>query len=262
MTHVVNIMHMETTTIKTTSTNRRLAVNGLAIVGFIVLIILGMFLAIYAAQFVPRAVNGIGSAAVYLSGQVFSSDEDTDGELVVIPPTETVPFGDETPVATTTPESPVVPTTPATPTPGTPSAPIVTAVQVPASTNYTGKADLVVEDVRTGYMTSTNSSSFRASNDVPDGERGAVRFTIANRGTNVSDEFEFDFRINTSPSISKTYQVNRELRPNERIEYTLWFDRVRGDDDRTITIEADSDDEVDESDERNNERTVRIDIES
>ncbi len=258
-------MHMETTTIKTTSTDRRAAVNGLAIVGFIVLIIIGMILAVYAARFVPKAISGVGSAAVYLSGQVFSSDEDTDGELVVVPPAETVPFGDETPAATSTPEAPAAPATPGSPAPagGTsqPGAPVVTAVQVPASTNYRGDADLVVENVRTGYMTSSDSDTFRASNDVPDGERGAVRFAIANRGTNVSERFEFDFRINTSPSISETYKVNRELRPGERIEYTLWFDRVRGNDDRTITIEADSDKDVDESNERNNERTVRIDIE-
>lgn len=259
---VVNNMHMETTTIRTTSGNsRQAAITALAIVGFIVLIILGMALAIYAARFVPATLSRVGSAAVYLSSQVFPADEGTD--LVVVPPVETVPFGEDGTVASTTPvATTTVATTGTTPTPvaGTPTT-VLVPVAVPASANYTGLPDLVIENVRTGYLTGTNVNTFRASNEVPDGERGAVKFTIANRGTNVSDKFEFDFRINTSPSISETYKVSRELRPNERIEYTLWFDRVSARDDRTITIEIDSDEDVRESNENNNERTTRIDIE-
>ncbi len=254
---------METTTIRTTtrSGSRQAAITALAIVGFIVLIIVGMALAVYAARFVPGALSNIGSAAVYLSSQVFPSDDESD--LVVVPPTETVPFGDDTEVATTTATTTVTtpaPTTTTTPRPGTPTT-VVVPVQVPASTNYFGLPDLVLENVQTGYLTGTSVNTFRASNDVPDGERGAVKFTVANRGTNVSERFDFDFRINTSPSIRENYN-GKSLRPNERIEYTLWFDRVRSDDDRTITIDVDPGDDINESNENNNDRTVRIDIEN
>ena len=256
-------MHMETTTIKTTTTDRRSAVNGLAVVGFIVLIIIGMALAIYAARFVPTAISRVGSAAVYLSSQVFSPNGDADGDLVVIPDDETIPFGNETATSTAT-STVVIGTDPVFPTtPSTPSTPVTVTipVQVPASYNYTGLADLTVTDVKTGYLRTTETSSFRESNEVPDGERGAVKFTIVNTGTNIAGKFDFDFDINTSPKINKNYKVTRELRPQERIEYTLWFDRVSARDDRTITIKVDAGDDVNESNERNNERTVSIDIE-
>jgi hypothetical protein len=256
---------METTTIRTTTTDtRRAAVNGLAIVGFIVLVIVGMALAVYAARFVPATISRIGSAAVYLSSQVFSSDEDADLEVVTEP--ETVPFGDDaavaTSTATTTPLTPTFPGTPVATTPvaGTPTT-VTVPVQVPAAANYSGLPDLAVENVQTGYLRTDEPSSFRAASEVPDGEKGAVKFTVINRGTNVAGSFDFDFRINTSPSISKNYDVTRKLRPQERIEYTLWFDRVRGNDNRTITIDVDPKDRLDESNERNNEETVSIDIE-
>jgi hypothetical protein len=259
-------MHMETTTIKTTTTeNRRAAVNGLAIVGFIVLVIIGMALAVYAARFVPTTISRIGSAAVYLSGQVFSPEGDS--ELEVVTPDETVPFGENdgivaTSTATTSPLAPVFPSEqPAvTPVAGLPTT-VTVPVQVPASANYSGLPDLAIEDVKTGYLRNDNVSSFVASNEVPDGEKGAVKFTVINRGTNVADDFDFDFRINTSPSISKNYKVSRNLRPQERIEYTLWFDRVSAKDDRTITLDIDPDNDLAESDERNNDKTVSIDIE-
>jgi hypothetical protein len=255
---------METTTIKTTSNSgaRAAAVNALAIVGFIVLILIGMALAIYAARFVPETLSRVGSAAVYLSSQVFPADEETD--LVVVPG-ETVPFGEDATVATTT--EAATDTAPASegavtnPRPGTPVT-VTYPVAVPAAAPGTGRPDLVVENVQTGYLTGTSVSTFRASSRVPDGERGAVKFTIANRGTNIADDnFEFNFRINSSPSIRESYRVTRDLRPNERIEYTLWFDRVREADNRTITIDIDSDNDVSESNENNNDRTVRIDIE-
>jgi hypothetical protein len=253
---------METTTIKTTTgRTRHTAINALAIVGFIVLVILGMALAVYAARFVPETISRVGSAAVYLSSQVFSPDGEAD--LEVVPGTETVPFGDDVVVVATSTPTTTPATTPTTPAPTTPGTPVTTVVQVGTNpATYSGLPDLVLENVQTGYLTGTNVSTFRASNNVPDGERGAVKFTIANRGTNIAGDFEFQFRINTSPSINKDYKVTRELRPGERIEYTLWFDRVRSNDDRTISLEIDTDNEVRESNENNNDKTTRIDIEN
>lgn len=252
-------MHMETTTIRTTSgTGRRAAVNGLAIVGFIVLVIIGMALAVYAARFVPTAVSNIGSAAVYLSSQVFSDEADTD--LVVVPPTETVPFGDDvvaTTTATTT--TPVTPTTPANPQPGTPVTTVVQVGTGPA--NYYGLPDLVVESVTTGYLTSSDTSTFRSSNEVPDGKRGAVKFTIANRGTNISPRFNFEVELPTSRSYTYKSKSQQTLRPGERIEYVLGFDQTREGNDRTITITVDADRDINESNESNNDRSVTVDIE-
>lgn len=253
-------MHMETTTIRTTNgTGRRAAVNGLAIVGFIVLVIIGMALAVYAARFVPKAVSNIGSAAVYLSSQVFSNEGDTD--LVVVPPTETVPFGDDVVVATTTAATTttaVTPTTPVAPRPGTPVTTVVQVGTTPA--NYYGLPDLVVESVTTGYLTSADTSTFRSSNEVPDGKRGAVKFTIANRGTNISPRFDFEVELPTSRSYTYKSRSQQTLRPGERIEYVLGFDQTREGNDRTITITVDADRDIEESYESNNDRSVTVDI--
>jgi len=253
---------METTTIRTTSgTGRRAAVNGLAIVGFIVLVIIGMALAVYAARFVPKAVSNIGSAAVYLSSQVFSDEGDTD--LVVVPPTETVPFGDDVVVATTTATTTttVTPPTPVTnPRPGTQTT-VVTTVTGTAPANYSGLPDLVVENVTTGYLNSADTSTFRSSNEVPDGKRGAVKFTIANRGTNISERFDFEVELPTSRSYTYKSKSQQTLRPGERIEYVLGFDQAREGNDRTITITVDAGRDINESNENNNDRSVTVDIE-
>lgn len=254
-------MHMETTTIRTTSgTGRRAAVNGLAIVGFIVLVIIGMALAVYAARFVPKAVSNIGSAAVYLSSQVFSDEGETD--LVVVPPTETVSFGDDVIVATTTATTTAtVPATPVTnPRPGTQTT-VITTVTGTAPAAYSGLPDLVVENVTTGYLTSADTSTFRSSNEVPDGKRGAVKFTVANRGTNVSSRFDFEVELPTTRGYTYKSKSQQTLRPGERIDYVLGFDQAREGNDRTITITIDAGDDIDESNERNNDRSVTVDIE-
>lgn len=258
-------MHMETTTIKTTqSSSRQSAVNALAIVGFIVLIIIGMALAIYAARFVPGAVSRIGSAAVYLSSEVFAPTGEAD--LEVVPPVETIPFGDDLVVATSTENATSTtdgtPTTPATtnPRPGTPVTTVV-PVQVPASTNYSGLPDLVIENIITGYLSSSNTSSFRASSRVPDGERGAFKFTVVNRGTNISDRFEFEVKLPTTRTYTYTSKSQQALRPGERIEYVMGFDQTKEGENRTITIEVDPDNDIRESNENNNDKSITIDIE-
>jgi len=254
---------METTTIRTTtrSGSRQAAVNALAIVGFIVLIIIGMALAVYAATFVPSALSRVGSAAVYLSSQVFPAD-DGDTDLVVVPPTETVPFGDDADVATSTATTTTTTggTAPVNPRPGTPTTTVI-PVQVPASTNYHGLPDLVIEDIQTGYLSSSNTGSFRASSRVPDGERGGVKFTIANRGTNVSGRFDFEVELPTTRGYTYNAKTQQSLRPGERIEYVMGFDQTREGDNRRIEITVDQDDDVNESNESNNDRSVTIDIE-
>lgn len=265
---------METTTIKTTS-GTSAATKALAVVGFIVLVLLGMALAVYAARFIPELASRLGSAAVYVSSE-FEGNNGEDPNLVVVPPTDSIPFGEgaATTSPTTTAPVAVVPPTPSTPVPPTypsypvyggytpPPAPFVIPVQVPASQNWYGLPDLVIENVVTGYLNTSDTDSFRASDEVPDGERGAVRFTIANRGTDVvTDTFEFEVELPTERSYTYTGRVSRDIRPGERITYTLGFTQPDEGRNQEISIEVDTDDDVRESDERNNDRTVEVDIE-
>jgi len=253
---------METTTIRTTTgTTRRAAVNGLAVVGFIVLIIIGMALAVYAASYVPTAVSRIGAAAVFFSSAFQPADGDTD--LVVVPPAETVPFGDDVPAATSTPATttPAI-ETPTTPAPVTPRAPVTTVVQVPGTpAPLFGLPDLTVENVTTGYLTSSDTDSFVRSNEVPEGERGAVKFSVFNRGTNVSGRFEFEAELPTDRAYTYNSSSQQSLNPGERIDYVLGFNKTKEGNNRTITITVDPDRDVKESNEGNNTRSATIDIE-
>ena len=260
---------METTTIKTTNNgSRQVAVNALAIVGFIVLVILGMVLAVYAASFVPTAVSRIGSAAVYLSSS-FTSGEDTG--LEVVTPNETVPLGDDVVAATSTATTDetvtpaATPTTPAT-TPVRPGVtttttyPTGTTVAVPAA--LSGLPDLAVEITAIGYLNTSNTNSFVRSSEIPDGKRGAVKFAIVNRGTNVSGSFKFDAKLpTTSSSYTFTSATQQSLRPNDRIDYVLGFDKTKSGDDREIRITVDADKDIRESNENNNTDTETVDIE-
>lgn len=256
---------METTVITTkNTTSRRAAVNGLAIIGFIVLIILGMALAVYAASFVPKAVSKIGGAAVYLSS-VFTGDTDAPSTLEVVTPGTTVPFGDATSTlvvvgsdATTT-----VTTTTSVPQAPVAGTPVITRVEVGTTpAQLYGLPDLAVENVTTGYLTSSNTNTFRSSNRVPDGERGAVKFTVVNRGTNASGRFDFEAELPTSRSFTYNSSAQRSLLPGERIDYILGFDQARSGDDREITITVDPDRDISESSESNNDRSVTVDIEN
>lgn len=249
---------MEMTTFRTSSTPaRHAAVNALAIIGFIVLVMVGMLLAVYAARFVPAAVSRIGGAAVYLSSVFVSPDEDPG--LVVVPPEEVIPF----PEATTTPVVTTPVTTP-TPTPvaGTPVTTVVpiTGTRVPV-TPY-GLADLAIESFTTGYLTSSNTSSFVASDTVPDGKRGAFKFSVVNKGTNVADRFKFEAELPTDRAYTYHSSFQPVLNPGERIDYVLGFDRTKEGNNRTIVVTIDSGNDVRESNENNNRKSVTIDIEN
>ena len=256
---------MDTTTI-TTSPARHIAVHALAAVGFIVLIILGMALAIYAATFVPRAVSRIGSAAVYLSSVFVPAP--TPVALQVVEPGTTVPFPDApgagiatttSAVATTT--KPVVAHPATTPGAGTPDYnvyPVGGTGTTPAT--LTGFSDLTVKIVETGYLTSADTASFVKSDMVPAGQRGAIKFTISNIGTNVSGTFDFKAPLPTSSTYTFTSDTQSSLLPGEHIDYVLGFDRTRSGDNREITITVDPENTIHESRENNNSDTATLTI--
>lgn len=258
---------METTTIttKTSPSTKRIAVNALAIVGFIVLIGIGMLLAVYAATFVPAAVNRLGSAAVYLSSVFVPAEK--PATLEVVEPGTTVPFP-ETPVVAEATTTPVAPATPAaapaavaTPTAG----PTKTTVY-PVGTGtkptpvLTGLPDLTVDIVATGYLTSSDTSTFTKSDTVPDDLRGAVKFTITNKGTNASGRFTFDAVLPTTRTYTFTSDKQDSLLPGEHIDYVLGFDRARSGDDRVISISVDEDNDIKESNDSNNSDSVKVEI--
>lgn len=255
-------MEITTTTIQE-NPNRRAAVNALAVVGFIVLLVIGIALAIWSARYVPKAASRIGSAAVALSG-IFHSNSEGPAQLTVVS-TTTLPILN--PVTATT----SVATTTTTAVTGTShtngSTGTVTGTKTVTTTTVTkpaplyGNPDLTVTITNVGYLNSgDNTDSFIASSNVPDGKEGAVQFTVANNGTNSTGSWEFNAEIPTSPSLDYTSPTQPSLNPGDRIEFTLGFDRTKTGDDREITITVDSDHDVTESNENNNEASANVDI--
>lgn len=244
---------------------RQAATNGLAVVGFIALVILGVSLAVYSARFVPEVVNRIGAAAVYL-GSVFTPAPGSS--LVVVPNgTTTPPF-----TATTTPTTGAT-TTPVTttPVPSTPRQPVPTTPGTPTSGTYPiggatttgalfGLPDLIATINTTGYLTSPSADTFIASSTVPVGMRPAVKFTIKNIGTNVSGSWRFSASIPTQSFYLYQSQMQQSLLPGDSIEYTLGFDQADKGVDKMISVTANFDYGIGESNTNNNSASAKLTI--
>lgn len=243
---------------------RQAATNGLAIVGFIALVILGVSLAVYSARFVPEVVNRIGAAAVYL-GSVFTPAPESS--LVV------VPNGTTTPPLTATTTPPATTTTPVTtaPAPSTPRQPVPTTPGTPTSGTYPiggststpalhGLSDLIVTIDAVGYLTSVATDSFVASSTVPVGSRPAVKFTIKNIGTNQAGAWRFSASIPTRTSYIYNSQLQQSLLPGDSIEYTLGFDQPRTGSNQTILVTANPDHLIGESNTNNNSASANLTI--
>lgn len=266
---------MEITTTTTDQTPRRkAATSALAIVGFITLIIIGIALAIYAARYVPVALNRLGLAAVSFDSE-YTPAEEAERGLEVITPESTIPFE---PIATTTDENGAPVTTvittgtntngtgsTAAPTPARPAASqpprtVTVPVTVPAPAPY-GRADLTVDIYATGYCRSNNPGSFVRSSEVPDNENGGIQFRVSNVGTNVSGRWDFTYELPTTPVLKRTVGNQRTLNPGDRMEFTLCFTEPRAGDNRTARVNVDSSRDVTESNENNNSDSAQIDIE-
>ena len=252
-------MEITTTTIEQTP-SRRAAINALAVVGFIVLLIIGIALAVWSARYVPKAVSRIGSAAVSLSS-VFRGHDQGSAQLAVVS-TSTLPF--EGPIVTIPAATTTVPSGTShigtSATAGTATHSVTTTTVTKPAPLY-GNADLTVTITHVGYLNrGSDTDSFIASNNVPDGKEGAVQFTVANNGTNSTGAWEFKAEIPTSPSLNYTSPTQPSMNPGDRIEYTLGFDRTKSGDNREITITVDSGKDVNESNENNNEDSENVDI--
>lgn len=249
----------------TTTTTERLvparsaAINGLAVVGFVALVFIGITLAIYAARYIPETVSRLGAANVYFSSIFGDGEEETDLEVV---PGDSIPFendNDQEPAVPT--NTPATPTTPTTPKPR-PTTPVVITVPVTGTTApLYGKADLSVRLMETGYLKTADTDSFVKDNTVPDGKRPAIKFRVTNNGTNSTGSWEFKAKLPTTSTFTYTSRTQRSLMPGEYVDYTLGFDRAK-DGENHITITIDSGNDVSESNENNNTLSVEIDVEN
>lgn len=246
---------MDNTEINTTA--RQAATNSLAVVGFITLIALGMSLAVYSARYVPVAVGRLGAAAVSLS-QLFTPAPAPSLSVVPVAST-TISFAEAsstTATSTTKTVSPKAPK-PITPTPGNS---VSETYQIGSAPVLSGLPDLTVTISAVGYLTSTSTDSFVAATTVPHGASPAIKFIVKNIGTNVAGPWRFSASIPTSSDSIYQSVPQQSLNPGDYIEYTLGFSQPNAGANQTISVTANFDHAITESNTNNNSAATQVTI--
>ncbi len=240
----------------TLSPQRHATLVGLSVVGFLALVGAGIFLAVYAGRFVPSAVSNIAAAAVTLSSAFTPAR--TPGLLVVPGASTTANFSASETGENVAGPSVLKANAPATPSPGTETKnafPIGGA----SPTGLSGLPDLSVTITAVGYLTTNSTDSFVAGTTTPAGNRPAVKFTVKNVGTNFASSWRFSAAIPTQNTYVYQSLPQQSLNPGDSIDYTLGFDQPRAGL-QTITITANFDNAVAESDKDNDTASASVTI--
>ncbi len=241
---------------------QEVTIRSLAVIGFITLTFLGVWLAIYSARYVPKTVSNTVTAAVYI-GSVFTPTS-SKPSLSVVPVATTTSERTTTSIVATAPTTPVATkTTPkkktVTPTKGK-RVTTVQQIKDNASTLY-GLPDLTVSIDAVGYLASTSVESFIATSTIPHGKTPAVRFTVKNSGTNVAGAWRFSASIPTK--MAYTYQSpiqKKARRPGDSVVFTLGFTQANTGADKIISITVNPNHTITESNTNNNTATTKITI--
>ena len=269
---------MNTTNIQITKTEgappyRQTAINALAVIGFVALIALGVWGAVYSSQYVPATVGRIGSAAVYL-GSLFNPAQTPNLSVVGTASTTVISFGNasstsstastssgqaSSPQSATTTKNPVA-TTPRAISAGNKTNTTVTVSGGTAPATAYGLPDLAVTVDVIGYLSTSATDSFVASSSVPAGARPAVKFTIKNIGTNWTGTWRFTTAIPTRTAFTYISDPQQSLAPGDSIDYTLGFDRASTGASQPVEITVNSDNAVSESNKNNNTVSVNLTV--
>lgn len=243
---------------------RRAALNGLAVAGFVALVVAGIWLAIYSARFVPAVVNGLGSAAVYL-GSAFTPENKP--VLSVIPnPTAstTIPFGNTSSSVPSV--STPVPAKLIQPIIGTPTNSVYPLGGISQTPVFSGLPDLIVS-VTTGYVTVAGATSslqhFVASSTVPAGFNPAVHIIVKNIGTNVAGPWHLRAVIPTQSNyIKEWFESQPSINPGGNREYLMSFDYLAANKGagQMISVTANYDHLISESNSNNNSASALLTI--
>lgn len=246
------------------SETKKATINGLAVVGFGALILGGILLAVYAARYVPDTLSRL-SSAVYLSAEkpenatttaprgngftLFPSADNTAEDESVSDDSSTdeedASADDKPQVADETEDS--------TPRTGGPLYVAPRPVYTTQQPQLYGLPDLELFDVRGGYF---RGSTFVEDDEVPKNRDAGIKFMVVNTGTNVVSSWRV--LVETTGERDAVAQGGM-LRPDGYQTFTL---RISDSDEDTlrVSIEVDPDDRVNESDERNNDDTLRLEL--
>jgi hypothetical protein len=242
-----------TETTVTTGPKRSAAANTLIVVGFLLLIFLGIAVAIYSSRYVPMAVN------TFSTSNPVTGLPNTSSAQLAVEPGQSIPFNDQQIATTSTVMVPAqgmtdgastdVPSS-ATPAPSyaaTASAyPAVAPQSTYASQPY-GLPNLTTHIVAVGYAANSSNSSFVATPVVPVGARAAVQFTIGNTGTAPTGPWAFIAQIPTDNGYTFDSPVEASMNPGDHVLFTLVFDQVPEGPAEMINIIADPNNYIQET---------------
>lgn len=119
-------------------------------------------------------------------------------------------------------------------------------------------ADLEIDEMEVGRM---SGSRFIEDDNIDEGDDAAVRFVVVNRGGESTGSYRFEINDLPFDNGDDNYRSNRQdsLRPGESVEIIVEFKNP--DEGRyNIEVEVDSDDDVNEENERNNDESQRLDV--
>lgn len=244
----------------------RSAINALATVGFVALMALSMWLAVYSTRYIPSFINRVGSAAVYL-GSVFIPSPKPSLSVVPTSNPTIIYFGEASStisrVATTSKVAISIPSKQIRPTAGTKTnnAYQIGSTTVAMSSAQNGLPDFIVRINAIGYLATSSAESFIASSTVPSGNRPAIRFTIKNIGRGATGQWRFSASIPTQSAYVYQSQLQQSLNSEgDSIDYTLGFDQANKGAGQTISITANFDNSIAESSTNNNTASTTITI--
>jgi hypothetical protein len=242
---------------------QRAAVNGLAVVGFIALILVGITLAIYAARYVPEAVSQLASAGSALSPKKAST---TPATLSVVSGATSIPFSGTSATSTTISSNSLsgnaMPDTMTSSPSPTEIAPAPTAT-VSKHVGLYGYPDLATSALVTGYLANGTNQSFIPAKVIPAGARAAIQFTIANDGTNATGPWGFIAQLPESQGYVFTSPIEENMNPGGHILFTLGFDQVQiAPGPQVVTVQADPNNQIPETNEGNNSASSAFEVSS
>ena len=111
--------------------------------------------------------------------------------------------------------------------------PIQTGSTIRVSDPY-GQADLTAEITEVGVINASNE--FVASSTPSAGSKIAFKFIISNIGTKTAENWRFNVVLPTDPIYIYSGNTQQALRPGERIEYAMGFDRAKAGTDMAIIV--------------------------
>ncbi len=122
---------------------------------------------------------------------------------------------------------------------------------------YTGRADLVIDDMEVGRI---SGRSFVRDSEIDEDDTAAVRFVVTNDGGTSTGSWRFEID-NLPYTRDDSYRSGyySSLAPGQSIEIVVEFEGIdRGT--YSLQLDVDSDDDVTESDERNNDKSKTLKV--